>query len=85
MGVYLSAGNNTLTVNYIETNAAGTGAIANNNGIYLQSSSNTIGGTTVAARNVIAGNTSSGIYGVSGTNNVIQGNTSERMLRERLV
>ena len=59
--------------NYIGTNAAGTAAVANQlAGIDLASgaSSNTIGGTTAGAGNVISGNTQYGIEvnsGVTGT------------------
>src|SRR2546426_7215505 len=51
--------------NLIGTNAAGTAAIANvQGGIVVASGShnNTIGGTTAAARNVISGNGSDGIF-----------------------
>ncbi len=56
----------------------GTTARANRYGIIIQNSasSNIIGGTTEAERNIISGNTASGIY-ISGTNtnsNVIKGN-----------
>ncbi len=70
---------NTILGNYIGTNAAGTSAIGNTGtGIRIDNSasSNTIGGTTTSARNVISGNTGDGIYITdSGTDsNVIQGN-----------
>ena len=64
---------------YIGTNAAGTAAVANTfSGIEIGggATGNTIGGTTAAARNVISGNASQGIYileaGTGG--NFIQGN-----------
>jgi hypothetical protein len=62
--------------NYIGTNAGGTAALANTQrGIQINSNSNTIGGTTAAARNVISGNGSFGGIFVSGAaNNLIQGN-----------
>ncbi|MCH9664028.1 MAG: hypothetical protein K0U66_10310, partial [Gammaproteobacteria bacterium] len=70
---------NSVLGNYIGTNVTGTTAIANTTaGIRIDNgaSSNTIGGTTTSARNVISGNTGDGIYVTdSGTDgNVIQGN-----------
>ncbi len=70
----LTNGNNTITGNYIGTNAAGTVASANTfAGINVGSDGNTIGGTTAAARNILSGNGNYGIY-MSGNNNVVQGN-----------
>jgi hypothetical protein len=64
--------------NYIGTTAAGTAAVGNNGiGVYLADArSVTIGGDTPAARNVIAGNSSTGllIEGSGATNNVVLGN-----------
>ena len=78
IGISISAGgSNTITGNYIGTNAAGTTAAANSGaGIFISSANNTVGGTTVAARNVISGNTSYGvgIDGVGNTGNLIEGN-----------
>src|SRR5262249_15225837 len=50
---------NAVQGNYIGTNAAGSGALANNVGVEIASgaSNNTIGGTTAGAPNVISGNT----------------------------
>jgi hypothetical protein len=48
--------------NLIGTNASGTGALANkDSGILVEGSGGTIGGTTAAAANIIAGNT---LYGI---------------------
>src|SRR5689334_16365401 len=49
--------------NFIGTNFGGTAAIPNQDGIILREGAhdNTIGGTTVADRNIISGNTNSGI------------------------
>jgi CSLREA domain-containing protein len=62
--------------NYIGTNAAGTAAIGNGDqGVFSNAINNTIGGTSVAARNIISGNLQSGVYltqNVSG--NIVQGN-----------
>jgi hypothetical protein len=71
--------NNTLVQgNVIGLNAAGGGKIQNGDGIaiYGGAQSNTIGGTTTAARNIISGNQFAGVsIGNNGTNNnVVQGN-----------
>src|SRR5205085_11626611 len=50
-----------ITGNYIGTNAAGTGAVANGNGITITTSSVTIGGSSAGETNVISGNTNDGI------------------------
>jgi BACON domain-containing protein/S-layer family protein len=67
--------------NFIGTNAAGTAALGNSfAGVAIvQGANNTVGGTTVGARNIISGNQASGGIGVSiqvraGTNNIVQGN-----------
>jgi hypothetical protein len=59
--------------NYIGLNVAGSGAIANStHGVVVNGSAtgNTIGGTTAGHRNVIAGNTSYGVYLDAGGNNL---------------
>jgi parallel beta-helix repeat protein len=63
--------------NLIGTNPAGTGGIGNSNGIIIfNSPGNMIGGSAAGARNVISGNTASGIFiqGAESTNNFIFGN-----------
>ena len=73
-----AATGNLVAGNFIGTAADGLAARANlGSGVYINSaSSNTVGGTSAAARNVISKNTSSGvtISGSSSTNNTIQGN-----------
>ncbi len=73
-----SATGNNVQGNLIGTNAAGTGAIGNSlSGITLyDAGSNTIGGTTAAARNVISGNLHSGVSlsQAGATNNLVRGN-----------
>jgi hypothetical protein len=69
----------TIQGNYIGTNAAGIASIPNLSGIFVRgSSSNTIGGTTAGARNVISGNSTRGIVlvdaEVPSSSNAIQGN-----------
>ena len=80
-GVDLGAGaTNTLVQgNRIGTNAAGTAAIPNGfQGVFIGggASNNTIGGVTAAARNILSGNTSSGlvISGTGTTANTVIGN-----------
>ncbi len=70
---------NLVAGNYIGVNASGTAASANGSyGIQILggASNNTIGGTTAAVRNVIAGNASAGIRirDAASTGNVILGN-----------
>ncbi len=68
---------NVIQNNLIGTNTTGTAAIANANGVVIAGSgTNTIGGTLLVARNVISGNTGSGILisGAGATGNAIQGN-----------
>ncbi|MEM7252470.1 MAG: LamG-like jellyroll fold domain-containing protein, partial [Pseudomonadota bacterium] len=80
-GIYLTGGGvtgNEVEGNYIGTNATGTGAIANGTGIQIRAGaqSNTVGGTTAAARNIISGNANDGIYigDATTTGNVVAGN-----------
>ena len=68
---------NSLVGNYIGTNASGTAAVGNNTGVLIQDTpNNTVGGSTAAARNVIAGNTANGIrvFQSNASGNKIQGN-----------
>ncbi len=73
----IGSSDNLIQGNYVGTDVTGSLAIGNGeDGVYLQDgSNNTVGGTTAAARNVISGNTWSGLtfYG-TGSNNVAQGN-----------
>jgi hypothetical protein len=62
------AGNDVLENNYVGTNASGTAAVPNQTGILMNSGSNTLGGTTASARNVISGNTQQGVKSVTGNN-----------------
>ena len=72
-----SGGSNVIAGNYIGTDASGTTDLGNAvGGVRVASSGNTIGGTTAAARNIIAGNNSLGVIltGASATGNVVAGN-----------
>ena len=75
-GIRLDSGNNVIRGNYIGTDVTGT--LAQGNGQYgiflLGTSTNTIGGTSLADRNVISGHNDTGIYVLNGRANVIQGN-----------
>jgi hypothetical protein len=77
-GILLQAGanNNVIVGNFIGANAAGTGAIANINGIEINGTTgNTIGGSTSGAGNLISGNVFNGVFiNSESANNVLQGN-----------
>ena len=78
-GIDLIGVNNTqMQGNFIGTDAAGTASLGNTEqGIAIQDgASNTVGGTTAAARNLVSGNSQNGIYvtGAAGGANTIQGN-----------
>ncbi|HEX8073006.1 MAG TPA: LamG-like jellyroll fold domain-containing protein [Pyrinomonadaceae bacterium] len=81
-GVFINsdATGNSVQGNFIGTNAAGTAAIGNTNGVILGqgtiSTNNIIGGTAAGARNVISGNFGAGveISGGAATGNLVQGN-----------
>ena len=73
------ATNNKVEGNFIGTNASGTQALGNGfAGVFILGASNTVGGTSPAARNVISGNKSHGVLisgGLgSGTGNKVEGN-----------
>ncbi len=77
--LYGNGGYNTIQGNLIGTDATGKKAIGNaQNGIEDQTSYNLIGGTTASARNVISGNSGSGLilwgYISQCTHNTIEGN-----------
>jgi hypothetical protein len=86
-GIYISRGGNNLVVgNFIGTDATGVASSANNNGLLIYSSGNTVGGVSPGDRNLISGNNSGlpnsadggsqpgdrGIY--IGNGNLLQGN-----------
>ncbi len=73
-GVIIDAGSgNIVKGNTIGLDVAGTVAVPNATGIYLNSAGNTVGGGAAGERNIISGNTIEGIN-VSQPGNVIQGN-----------
>ncbi len=75
-GISIGTKNNLVLGNLIGTNAIGTGAIGNGIGIRVfGGTTNTIGGTIVAVRNIISGNNSDGIaISSNGKDNRIWGN-----------
>ncbi|HWT03120.1 MAG TPA: Calx-beta domain-containing protein, partial [Pyrinomonadaceae bacterium] len=74
-GIRVEGSGNTIQGNYVGTDATGKQPRPNHAGIGLyNSSNNTIGGTTAAARNVISGNNFEGISVANAWDNLIQGN-----------
>jgi hypothetical protein len=77
-GVYIYlASDNVVQGNLIGTSLAGTARLPNgNNGVVLDNASgNLVGGTNASARNIISGNTGSGVYlYTNSTANSVQGN-----------
>lgn len=76
-GILINSADNTVQGNYIGTNAAGTTAVPNGDGILINNSvlNNTIGGTGAGQGNLISGNTARGIVILAGTNDTtIRGN-----------
>jgi hypothetical protein len=72
----LVAPGNTIAGNKIGTNLAGTAAVPNYRGIFLDDASdNLIGGTQAGAGNLISGNTDTGLVISGGASNSVQGNT----------
>jgi CSLREA domain-containing protein len=69
-----AAGGNVVENCYIGTDANGSIAVANGDGIVVRSNNNRIGGTSAAARNVISGNSRVGVSINGGDNNAVQGN-----------
>ncbi len=72
-GILLQGTNGLVQGNYIGTDITGTMAIANGNGIGTFSATGVIGGTTPAARNIISGNSQSGVF-TSFSSVIVQGN-----------
>jgi hypothetical protein len=73
-GLSLSGSGNVIVGNYIGTNAAGSGALANGRGILITGSSNVIGGGSPGQGNLVSGNTNRGIEINGGTGNLVKGN-----------
>jgi hypothetical protein len=75
-GIVLSGGgNNVVAGNYIGTDATGEVALANSlDGVRVLSSSNLIGGSAAADRNVISGNAMNGVLISAASGNQVEGN-----------
>ena len=75
-GISVQGTNNRIEANWLGLNAAGTATSPNGNGVIVNSSGNTIGGVTAAARNVISGNTIAGVQiaAPAARANVVTGN-----------
>jgi subtilisin-like proprotein convertase family protein len=78
-GVYLGADHNLVQGNFIGLDANGANALENDgNGVSVNSSNNTIGGTLAGARNIISGNVFPDVgiaaTGVGSRGNLVQGN-----------
>ena len=72
IGDFTSA--NLVAGNWIGTDTTGSGPFANSgNGIEIDAVSNTVGGTTALAGNVVSGNSQDGIL-ITGNQNVVEGN-----------
>ena len=67
-----AVGGNSIEGNFIGTNVTGDVAVSNGDGVRVASPNNRIGGTW-PARNLISGNTASGVS-ISGAGNFVQGN-----------
>ena len=64
------AGGNVIQGNYVGTDATGTSALGNVNGIVLAANGNIVGGAMPGAANVISGNTGKGVY-ITGQGNQV--------------
>jgi CSLREA domain-containing protein len=76
VGLSPLGGQNSVRGNYIGTDAGGTADVGNRRGVDITGPNNTIGGTSAADRNIISGNSESGvsIIGSAATGNLVQGN-----------
>ena len=75
IGIRLTAnGGNVVQGNHIGTDITGTASRGNGTGVDISSPNNTVGGSTVSARNVISGNSKDGIRINDATGNLVQGN-----------
>jgi len=74
-GLGLGGSNNRVEGCYIGTNASGSAAVPNGaEGISLGGNRQTVGGTEARSRNVISGNTRSGVFSGGGNGHVLAGN-----------
>lgn len=75
-GIDTNSNGNSIQGNLIGVDLTGTADLGNGaDGVFLGGMNNTLGGTTAAARNIISGNNTRGVFlGVSATGSVVQGN-----------
>lgn len=75
VGVKILSDGNRVQGNRLGTSEAGSEALANNNGVVVDSSTaNLVGGTVAGARNLISGNAREGVVLLDANNNQVQGN-----------
>jgi hypothetical protein len=74
MGAVVAGSGNQVVGSYFGTNADGTAAAANNVGMTIQGTNNTVGGTGAGQGNLVSGNTSIGVFVQHGSGHVVQGN-----------
>jgi autotransporter-associated beta strand protein len=73
-GVDIQSSDNQVQGNYIGTDVTGTTPLGNgSHGVVVEGGSNTIGGTTATARNLISGNSGGGVV-IFSTGNQVEGN-----------
>ena len=78
-GIWISAGGNTVQGNYVGSNAAGTLARPNSDGIYVAAINNTVGGSAAGAGNLVSGNSAAGVLLTGAANGTtVQGNVVGR-------
>ena len=73
-GILIEEGGNLVAGNLIGTDITGTLALANHFGVFVEGPSNTIGGSTAVAANLISGNTLDGIEIFNVSTNLVEGN-----------
>jgi titin len=73
IGVVVGGQANAIEGNFIGTDVSGTQALGNGTGVEIAGTSNTIGGTTAGARNLISGNGNDGVL-ITGNSNLVAGN-----------
>ena len=75
-GIKVISSNDTITGNFLGTNAGGgDSGLGNGYGVYVTGANNIIGGASAAERNLISENTTGiDVYGATATGNTIQGN-----------